>query len=124
LRIIKLGNKSLEELNKRADVLEKEVTTAVNKQKEESDAEIEAKFARMRKERVKTIGQDGWKYYTPEEDAFYLRKKLKTSPEIRYKIFKDVPYWHTPENVYHTHDGVCSPECAFSEPNGRIEMRM
>lgn len=63
-------------MNKRADALEKEVAAAVKKQQAESDAEIQARFARMREERVKTMGQDGWKYYT-KEDAFYLQKKLR-----------------------------------------------
>jgi len=41
-------------------------------------------------------------------------------PELRYKIFKDAPYWYRPENANHMHNGVCAPECAFSERNGRI----
>ena len=125
MRTTKLNNKSIEDLNKRADVLEKEVAAiAANRRKEEErerEAEIEARFASMREERVKTMGPDGWKYYTPEEEAFYLQRELKASPESRYEVFKSAPYWHTPEHVNHARNGVCSPECAFSEPNGRIE---
>ena len=57
----------------------------------------------------------------PEEDAFYLKRKLKGSPESRYKIFKDASYWYTPKNVDHTDKGECTRERGFSEPTGRIE---
>lgn len=45
------------------------------------------------------MGPDGLKYYTREEDSFYLQRELKMPPELRYKIFKDAPYWDTPENA-------------------------
>jgi hypothetical protein len=91
-----LNSRSIEELNGRADVLEKQAVATDNRREQQKDAEIDVRFARMREERIKAMGPDGWKYYTPKDYAFYMKRELKRPPELRYKIFKDAPYWHTP----------------------------
>jgi len=116
-----ISNKSVNELNERLNVLEEKFKVIASERERKANDEIEARFAKMREERKKTMGPDGWKYETPEEDAYYMQKELKEPPESRYKYFKDAPYWHSPENVNHSHNGPCAPECPFSEPNGRIE---
>jgi hypothetical protein len=92
---LKLDNKSIDKLKERLDVIEEETSG------EETDYEIEARFAKLREARAKKTNahgdktyEDVWDEITQEELDYYKRKKLEVSPEQRYQRKKEQWYFH------------------------------
>ncbi len=124
-------DKSIDKLIERLDVIEKQTS------REETDYEIEARFAKLREARAKKTDafgdktyEDVWDEITQEELDYYKRKNLETSPEERYQGLKKEWYFHD-SSWYMRHDngydgygcnnGVCIPECRYYPEEGRIE---
>lgn len=47
----------------------------------------------------------------------FTHRETQEAPRIKIQHIQDGPYWHTTENVHRTHNGVCPPDSAFSEPD-------
>ena len=107
-----------------------EAKKRVESNRAETDYEIEARFAELRRARTKerfgpnpggslTYG-DTWDEITDEEIDYYMRKALRPSPEQRYQQTKAVRYM-----VGHDHacnrSGACVPTCRFYPEYGHIE---
>ncbi len=130
---------------KRLDAVEKQTAAAndddrkerAKEGREETDAEIEARFAELRLARAKKTNahgdktyEDVWDEITQEELDYYKRKNLETTPEQRYQDKKKHWYFHESSwymrgvngyDGYGCNNGVCVPECRYHPKEGRIE---
>ena len=128
-------NKSVDELKERLDTIEE---VANNDNREETDYEIEAKFAKLREARAKKTNahgdktyEDVWDEITQEELDYYKRKQLETPPEQRYQHKKE--HWDFYDSSWsmrrlNRYDGQgcnqfsgCVPHCRYYPEEGRIE---
>jgi hypothetical protein len=125
-------DKSIEKLNERLGVIEWQETIG------ETDAEIEARFAKLREARAKKAYAFGNKTYedvcdniTEEELDYYKRKNLEVPPEQRYKDKKEHWYFHQSSwymRGANGYDGYgcnqfsgCISDCRYYPEEGRIE---
>jgi hypothetical protein len=108
----------------------------INRVRKETDAEKEARFAKLRGARAKANKygeksyEDLWDNMTQEELDYYKQKHLETSPEQRYQKLKEAWYFHNLSWCMRHEDGYdgigcnlgeCVPECRFYPNEGRIE---
>lgn len=130
---LKLDNKSINKLKERLNAIEKQTSN-----REETDYEIEARFAKLREARAKKTDafgdktyEDVWDEITQEELDYYKRKNLEVPPEERYQKLKKAWYFHD-SSWYMRHDKGydgygcnqftgCIPECRYYAEEGRIE---
>ena len=74
--------------------------------------------------------EDVWDSITQDESDYYLKMKLRMSPEERYQRKKEAWYFHE-SSWYMRHDngydgqgcnnGECIPDCRYYSKYGRIE---
>jgi hypothetical protein len=105
--------------------------------RQETDSEIEARFAKLREARAKKTDafggktyEDVWDNITEEEEEYYRQKRREEDPAVRYQRNK-AEWWLHPSCWYmrglRAYDGkgcnagVCVPECRYFAPTGRVE---
>jgi hypothetical protein len=129
--------RSISNLSKRLDKI---VESKEGLKEDDIEIAIETRFAKLREARAKktasAVGltyEDVYDTITQEELDWWLRQKLKVSPEDRYQDKKKHWYLHesswylrVPHNGYDgkgcdSSHGGCVPECRFYPKTGRIE---
>jgi hypothetical protein len=129
--------RSISNLSKRLDKI---VESKEGLKEDDIEIAIETRFAKLREARAKktasAVGltyEDVYDTITQEELDWWLRQKLKVSPEDRYQDKKKHWYLHesswyvrVPHNGYDgkgcdSSHGGCIPECRFYPKTGRIE---
>jgi hypothetical protein len=101
LKVLKLDKKSIDKLKDRLDAIEEEETS-----REETDYEIQARFAKLREARAKKTDafgnktyEDVWYNITEEEEEYYRRKRHEADPAVRYQQDKE-EWWFQPSSWY------------------------
>jgi hypothetical protein len=129
---LKLHKKSIDKLKERLDIIEEAETSG-----EETDYEIQARFAKLREARAKKTDvfgnktyKDVWDNISQEEEEYYRQKRREADPAVRYQQDKE-EWWFHPSSWYMRdvdgydgkgcNDGVCVPECRYFAPTGRVE---
>ncbi len=133
---MKLNEKSIEKLIGRIYAAEEAITDNT-RNRQETDAEIQARFAKLREARAKKTDafgnktyEDAWDNITEEEEEYYRRKSREVDPAVRYQELK-AAWWSHSSCWYNRgirgydgkgcNAGVCVPECRYFAPNGRVE---
>jgi hypothetical protein len=115
-----------------------EIVNPDGKVMQETEAQIQARFAKLREARAKKTNkfgdktyEDVWDNITKEEEDYYRQKRREYDPAQRYQDEKEEPLFHDSSWDVRGLDGYdgqgcnqftgCVPGCRYYEPTGRVE---